>query len=95
MNEINITVSIAGRDYKLTVERKDEEIVREAQKTVNQSIKKYAELYSHNDFQDLLAMVVIQSTVSVIKLEKEHEYRNDTLLTRLELIDSLLSEVKV
>jgi len=95
MNEINITVSIAGRDYKLTVERKDEEIVREAQKTVNQSIKKYAELYSHNDLQDLLAMVVIQSTVSVIKLEKEHEYRNDTLLTRLELIDSLLSEVKV
>lgn len=95
MNEINITVSIAGRDYKLTIDKKDEEIVRNAQKVVNQTIRKYSEAYDHNDIQDLLAMVVIQNTVNSLKLEKEVAFKDDTLITRLELIDEILSEVKV
>lgn len=95
MNEVNITISIAGRDYKLTIKNEDEEIVRNAQKIINQTIRKYSDAYDYNDMQDLLAMVVIQNTVNAIKLEKEVAFKDGTLNSKLELIDEILSEVNI
>jgi cell division protein ZapA (FtsZ GTPase activity inhibitor) len=53
MNNILITVRVADREYRLNIEREKEELVREAVKRINETIKRYAENYDFKDKQDL------------------------------------------
>ena len=46
-DKIKINLQMAGAAYPLTINREDEEIVREAAKQVNIRINAYREHYSH------------------------------------------------
>jgi len=92
MNEISITVRIADRHYKLTIEREEEEIFRKATKLLSDKIMEYAQNYAFKDKQDLLAMVALQYTTSSLKFEEEANFRDKELEFRLKEIDKVLSE---
>jgi cell division protein ZapA (FtsZ GTPase activity inhibitor) len=91
-NKININVSIAGRPYSLTIERTDEEGVREAVNRVNKAIQEYSDAFEYKDHQDLFAMMSLQFATSSIQLEYEKSYRDKHMLEKLSELDGLLEE---
>lgn len=91
MSEFSITVNIADRSYPMTIDRKDEEVVRKAAKSINQLIKLYSDNYAFKDKQDLLAMVAIHYTTSALNNELQLSNGDTELVARLSEMDKLLS----
>ncbi|MCC8172537.1 MAG: cell division protein ZapA [Parabacteroides sp.] len=90
-----IHVEIAGKDYALTINRKDEELTRAAAKQIREKINRYREHFSASkvDMKDLLAMVALQLSVDNLQLENKNDVSpfverintlNDTLKEYLE-----------
>ena len=88
---LNIKVVIAGRPYKMEVQREQEEVVRKAAGYVDDALNRYAHSYEYDDQQDLLAMVALQSTTGMMELEKREGYREKEMETKLKEIDGILS----
>ncbi len=91
MKELNINITIADRPYRLTIDRDEEEIVRQAAETVNQKVKAFARNYSFKDKQDLLAMIALQYTTEALQLQKQQHFVEEELDERLSALDNLLS----
>ncbi len=96
MSEISIKVNIGTRSYPLTIKPEEEEIIRDAAKRINDSIKVLQENYAVKDIQDLLAMTALQFATQ--QLAKKPEVRSEiTDKTKSELneinqlLDSALS----
>lgn len=60
MGRVSIKIVIAGRNYPLTINEDEEELVRQAVLEINTNIKKLQENYAVKDMQDLLAMTALQ-----------------------------------
>lgn len=90
--ELGITVKILDREYKLTIKREDEEVVRKALKLIETRIEDYAKRYAFKDKQDLLSMVVLQYVINSIKLGNKQEYLDNHINQKLNDIDSILDE---
>jgi len=90
--KININVSIAGRPYSLSINRNDEEGVREAAKKVNKAIRDYSDAFEYKDQQDLFAMMALQFATNSIQLEYEKSFRDKHMIEKLSEIDDLLEE---
>lgn len=88
--DLGITVKISDRDYKLTVNREDEETVRQAAKLIESRIEEYAKRYAFKDKQDLLSMVVLQYVINSLKLRNKQEYFDHHLTQKLQDIDEFL-----
>ncbi len=91
MDEITITITLADRNYRLTVKKEEEEFVRKAAIEVNQRLKKYNEQYAYTDYQDLLAMISLEMTINLenerrIALHDEH-----ILKERIQAIEQLVN----
>lgn len=71
MNELTISVTIADRPYRLTIQRDEEEVIRKATIEINKKIKEYSNNFAFNDFQDLIAMVVLEFATKVINFEED------------------------
>jgi cell division protein ZapA (FtsZ GTPase activity inhibitor) len=91
MDQFLITVKVADREYRLNIERKKEELVREAVKRINDNIKKYAENFDFKDKQDLLSMVVLQNTVKAMELDRQVSFQQNQLSGKLEDINDILT----
>ena len=92
MNNFLITVRIADREYRLKIDKKEEETIRNAARQINENINTYAENFEYKDKQDLLAMVVLQHATNAIKLEEQVEFQEKQLFGKLEEINKVLSE---
>lgn len=92
MDEFSITVTIADRIYRLTIERKEEEVVRNAVRLIDEKMKEYARSYAFKDRQDLLAMVALQKTTALLNHEISVDIENKDLIAKLSLIEDLLTE---
>lgn len=90
--KININVSIAGRPYNLTIERNDEEDVRDAANKVNNAIRDYSNAFEYKDHQDLFAMMALQFATNSIQLENEKSFRDKELVEKLSDLDGLLNK---
>lgn len=90
MDQLTITVRIADRDYKLTVARDEEEIVRKSVKLIEKRFTEYAKSYAFKDRQDLLSMIALHYTIEALKSEEKEEYMQQELLPKLNEINSLL-----
>ncbi|HSW67333.1 MAG TPA: cell division protein ZapA [Bacteroidales bacterium] len=93
MEELTITVSIAGRSYRLSIGKNEEELVRRGAKLIDIKMKDYANDYAFKDQQDLLAMVALQFASSTLNFEEEAAYRDTTLTAKLQEFDNILSAV--
>ncbi len=74
-DKIKINLLIADAYYPLTINRKDEETVREAAKQVNIRLNTYREHYQSLSPEKLLAMVAYQFSLEKLELAE----CNDTL----------------
>ena len=92
MSEFSITITIADRKYRLTIDKKEEEIVRKAAKSIDELLKNYMSDYAYKDKQDLLAMVALQNTTSYLKKEVNSSSNNNTVIEKLAKIDKILSD---
>lgn len=91
-DELPITVTIAGRPYRLTINRKEEETIRKAVKHIEGQIGHYAENYRYSDKQDLLAMVALHYATLATHAQHEAEFISKSLAPDLTEIDRILSE---
>lgn len=89
MSKLSIKVVLAGRSYPLTINEHEEEKVRNAVDTINNSIKRLQESYAVKDMQDLLAMTALQlasrdaGSSSVIEKDNELEAQFKELVESL------------
>ena len=93
--EIRIEIDIASRKYKVNIKEKDKEIFVKASEIVNETLKKYASMYSYKDNQDLLAMVLLQYMTSYIKTQQNNntESRDKRIENRLTELDKYLTKI--
>ncbi|MBO5854131.1 MAG: cell division protein ZapA [Bacteroidales bacterium] len=91
-NEIKINVIIAERNYRLTINKADEEKVMKAVTMLNERVKSYKQAYDYRDYQDLLSMVCLQLATLNVKYESDAAYKDQYLEQKLDEISVLLSE---
>jgi len=89
--DLNIKVDIGGRPYSLTINRGEEELVRKAAKSVNDTITKYSKAFEYKDMQDLYAMVTLQYASGLMHIEDEKSFKDKELKDKLIEVDELLS----
>lgn len=92
MEEFSISVNIADRTYKLTIDKQEEEIVRKAAKLINDKIKEFSSNYAFKDKQDLLAMIALQYTSSALNYEQSKLFNNTLLKEKLLELDGLFDK---
>ena len=85
----SIKVSIAGRNYPLTVAPSEEEFVRKAASKINDLLLSFQDSFSVKDKQDLLAMTALQITTQ--SLLKEKEMSRNASDSALQLIEDRLT----
>lgn len=85
----SIKVSIAGRNYPLTVAPNEEEFVRKAASKINDLLLSFQDNFSVKDKQDLLAMAALQITTQ--SLLKEKEMSRNASDSALQLIEDRLT----
>ena len=91
---MTIKIDILQRPYSVRVRREDEEIFRQAGTLIEESVQRYAAKGAvYRDKQDLLAMALLESTVSAIRNKKAagDAEANGKLLEKLKDINEYLS----
>ncbi len=88
---IKITLKIADRHHKMTVERDQEEQYRKAEKQIDKNIKKYAKNFAYKDNQDLLSMVVLEETINNLNYKSNTFDKENKMVEKLIEIDEVLS----
>lgn len=56
---IPVTIVIGDRNYRIKIEPKDEEVLRNTVKTINDKIIEFKTNFAGKDMQDYIAMVLI------------------------------------
>ncbi len=92
MEEISITIHIAGRQYRLKSDEKEKEIIKAAADRINELLRLYSEHYGHRDYQDLLAMVAVQQTTGLLKCDIELKMASEGIENQIAIMNELLSE---
>tara|TARA_Y100000758_G_C15804523_1_gene332162 strand:+ start:90 stop:374 length:285 start_codon:yes stop_codon:yes gene_type:complete len=91
MDKLSIKLHVANRIYPMKIERKSEEFIRNAIKTIEERLKFYEENYAIKDKQDLLAMCLIEYASKFESINNEKVVDDDGLNEKLAKIESLLS----
>ena len=91
MGKLSIKLHVANRIYPMKIERKSEEFIRNAIKTIEERLKFYEENYAIKDKQDLLAMCLIEYASKFESVNNKKVVDDDGLNEKLAKIDSLLS----
>lgn len=92
MSKVSIKVSIAGRDYPLTIEAAERDKVLKAAELVNLKLKEYADNYAVSDKQDLLAMCALQFSTQYINSENAGHEFSEGLTERIVEIEQFVSD---
>lgn len=70
---VKVSIQILNRNYPVTVRLDEEELVRNAEKNIQERLKKLQRSYNIDQPQDLLAMVAIQLATRMTHLSEEKE----------------------
>lgn len=70
-----IHLEIAEKSYGLWIDRKDEQLARDAAKQIRNKINQYRQNFAQSDVdvKDLLAMVAFQLSMSNLQLEDKND----------------------
>ena len=74
--KLSINIKIDGRNFPLTIDRKDEERYRLAAKMVNETINKFRNEFGEIESQQIMSMTAFQIALNNTELQ----HRNDTSL---------------
>ena len=92
MGQFSISITVADRPYKLTIDKESEEIFRRAAKLLDDRIKTYSSSYAYKDKQDLIAMVALEHTINYLQNERTVREKETILANKLTEIDTALSQ---
>ena len=87
----SISVMIAGRNYPLKINEKEEERIRRIAHDINQKINTFKIKYSSKSKQDWMAMTLLTYANDLDKVRDDSSEQE--LLTDLSSIDSLLDQL--
>ena len=90
--EIKINITVAERNYRLTIDKADEEKVRRAADMINERVKEFKRVYTDKDYLSLVSMACIQFATRVAKYESDSAFKDQYLDKQLDVIDDLLAE---
>lgn len=76
-NKFLIHIEIAEKSYGIWIKREEEQVVREAAKSIRNKMLQYRQRYAKSDVdvKDLLAMVALQLSINNLQLKD----KNDTV----------------
>ncbi|MDR3272785.1 MAG: cell division protein ZapA [Flavobacteriaceae bacterium] len=86
-----VTIRIAGRNYPLTVQEEEEEVLRNAAKKIEKYVQNFEKNYNIFDKQDALAMSALQLASELENFLKEHDDEQKEILHKLKKIRTLVS----
>lgn len=72
-DKIKINLQMAGATYPATINRKDEETVREAAKQVNRRFYEKQELYRNLSPERIMTLVAYQFALETLQLKQRHD----------------------
>lgn len=87
----SIVISIADRNYTLSIKEEDETTIRSAAELINNKISDFSKNYIGKDKQDILAMILLQTSAELLKKENIN-HTDEEIFTRLNEINQLLKE---
>jgi cell division protein ZapA len=90
-DKLSIRINIADRYYPLKIDRKDEEKIRQAARSINEKVLQYKQKYTDKDTQDFLAMAALQFVLKV--LEKEEEEVDSEMQEKIRELNDQLESV--
>ena len=85
-----IKITIAERQYPLTIHPSEEESMRIAVGKIREMVEFYKSKFKDRDVQDALSMSVLHFAVKMVKLEQNREF--DNLVDDLKVLDRQLDE---
>jgi cell division protein ZapA len=85
-----IKITIAERQYPLTIHPSEEESMRIAVGKIREMVEFYKSKFKDRDVQDALSMSVLQFAVKLVKMEQNKEL--DNLVEDLKALDRQLDE---
>jgi cell division protein ZapA len=88
--KLRIKVTIAERQYPLTIQPSEEESLRIAVNKIREMVEFYKSKFKDRDLQDALSMSVLQFAVKYVRLEQNREL--DGLIEDLKVLDKQLGE---
>jgi len=91
-DEIKISITVAERNYRLTIDKADEEKVMRAAEMINERVKEFKRVYTDKDYLSLVSMACIQFATTVAKYENDSAFKDQYLDKQLDVIDDLLTE---
>ena len=89
---LKIKISIADRIYPLNIHPDQEESLRLAAKKIEAMIKQYEQNYAVRDKQDVLAMSALRFAAQIEQTVLENDKENDLVKSKLEALNTLLSQ---
>jgi len=93
LDTLKINVAVAGRNYPMNIERKNEESIRNAVSTIDKMVKSFESKYAVKDKQDVLAMCCVQFASKLEKLQGRADIDDQDLQEQLSNLDNLLSDI--
>lgn len=92
--KIPINITICDRKFPLRVEPSNEQLVREAGKSVEQRVASYSERFTDSDAQGILSMVALENAVKVLELKavRDESPLTSVISELITLIDTELSD---
>lgn len=66
-DKLAINVQVCGRNYRLNIERQQEELIRAAAKLVDDKVRSYKDMFKDKDDQDFLSMTAIAFTFEMLR----------------------------
>ncbi len=95
MNEISININIAGRNYPLSIEPSDEQVVRTIGKMINDKLVMYNDQFSLKDKQDALAMFALEIGMEHQKALSLSKNNDNLVVAELNNIKQLLESAQL
>lgn len=89
-DKIKINLQIADSNYPLTIDRDDEQMMREAAKQVNIRLNAYREHYPNTPSEKVIAMVAYQFALESLKLSQKNDTKPYT--AKIEELTEMLEE---
>lgn len=91
MSDTSVKITIANRTYPLKIKSNEEEIVRKAEKAINNFINGLEKNYAITDKQDLLSMCLIQMGTELEKAKLENTLSKEAVNEDVNALISKLS----
>jgi cell division protein ZapA (FtsZ GTPase activity inhibitor) len=78
MDDRSISIELAGRAYPLTIQADEEDNIRSAANSINESIARLKGQYPMTDKMDLLAMAALEVTTRAMNQARPQEHAEIT-----------------